>query len=485
MRIFRPIGRWLYDRLQLSAVVDLLTKHKVPPGAESGRSAWMYVFGFSVLVSFLVQIATGAALLSKYIPSPQSAHESLEYLTGTSLGAFVRAAHYYGASAMILLAFLHMGRVFLTGSYKFPREMSWMSGVVLLVVVMAMAFTGQLLRWDENGIWTVVVASKFVGRTPLIGRELSELVLAGQTIGGTTLSRFFSLHVFIFPALILAGVGLHLFLVYRNGVSEPPEAGRPVDPRTYRAWYAELTEKHGRPYFPWGLWREFVFAAGVVGLIVVLALVVGPKGPGAPPDPTELATDPRPDWYLRWYYALIFIKPRGLEEVVMVYAPILVLLAMIGLPLVASRGERSPARRPWAVLLVGSVVIGFVSLLVLGYRAPWVPRVDTQPLPPSLVGATEGPVHLGAALFHAKGCQYCHQVLGRGGIYGPDLTNLAKRISPEEITVRTLIGVRDMPAYRDKLTAEEMSDIVAFLTAIDSRRAAGAEGRLELQESSR
>ncbi|HSN98954.1 MAG TPA: cytochrome b N-terminal domain-containing protein [Candidatus Nanopelagicales bacterium] len=474
MGLLRRVGGWFYDRLQLSAIVDLFTHHKVPPGVSSGKSAWMYVLGFATLSALLIQVGTGVALVTKYIPSADGAYESIQYLTyQTSWGRIVRAMHYYGASAMVLFVFLHMIRVFLTGSFKFPREMSWISGVFLLVLVMAMAYTGQLLRWDENGIWTVVVGSKFAGRTPWIGRELSELILAGETIGGHTLSRFFALHVFIFPLGIGMIVALHLYLVFRNGVSEPPKAGRLVDPKTYRKWYDELAEKHGAAYFPWGMWREVVFASLVIGAVVALALVFGPKGPGGPPDPTDLTVNPQPDWFLRWYYALIWVKPRWLEEIVMVWAPIVVPILLLLIPIVAGRGERHPARRPWAILAVGAAVIGFVTLLVLGYRAPWVPAVESEPLPPELVGVTSGPALEGAALFHERGCQLCHTVLGRGGNYGPDLTHVAMRLSPEEITARTLNGIRDMPAYRNILEVNEISAIVAFLQVIDGRKAEG------------
>lgn len=468
MGLFRRAGRWLYDRMQLAAIVDLFTEHKAAPGVHSGKTAWMYVLGFATLISLLVQVATGIALVTKYIPSPDGAYASIQYLTNaTSWGRFVRAIHYFGASSMILFMFLHVGRVFLTGSFKFPREMSWISGVFLLFLVMAMGFSGQLLRWDENGVWTVVVGSKFAGRTPIIGRELSELILGGETIGGHTLSRFFAFHVFIFPLAIAAVVGLHLFLVFRNGVSEPPKKGRLVDPQTYRQWYHDITERYGAPYFPHGMWREITFSALLVVIIIALAYFVGPKGPGAPPDPTVLTTNPQPDWFLRWYYALIWVKPRALEEIVLVWAPVLTPLVLIMIPILAPRGERHPARRPWAVLAVGVVVIGFISLLVLGYRAPWVPAVHSEPVPPEALGAANDSARKGASMFHERGCQLCHMALGRGGKYGPDLTDVARRLSPEEITVRTMNGVRDMPAYRTILTLDEISHLVAFFRAVE------------------
>ncbi|WP_438025258.1 cytochrome b N-terminal domain-containing protein [Sorangium sp. So ce233] len=474
MRILRSLGRWFYDRLALSTLEHIL-KHKVPPELAS-RKGWMYVFGFATLTAFIVQLVTGSALVTKYIPSPAHAHASLQHLTNeVPLGWLARAMHYYGASAMVLFVFLHMARVYLTGSYKFPREMNWISGVMLMFLVMSMALTGQLLRWDENGVWTVVVAAKFAGRVPLIGEQLSELVLAGETVGGTTLSRFFAFHVFILPALIIGLVTLHIYLLYQHGISEPPKAGSPVDPKTYRAWYRERVEKLGVPYFPDGLWREVVVAAALVFGVVTLALLFGPKGPGAAPDPTQLATNPRPDWFVRWYYALLWVKPRGYEDLVMVYAPLGVLFLLILLPLVARRGERSPARRVWAILLVGLVALGLGSLIVLGTQAPWTPAVGTRPLTAEALGAAPGPVREGAQLFYERGCQYCHAVLGEGGQYGPELTGVAKRLSSEEITVRIVNGIRDMPAYRDLLPPGELEAIVLFLRWVPERAARAAE----------
>lgn len=239
----------------------------------------MYIFGSATMVAFIVQILTGIALVTVYVPSPESAHESLLAITNVfTLGWLIRALHFFGASAMVALVLLHMCRVFLTASYKFPREMNWITGVLLFLLTLAMAFTGQLLRWDENGVWTVVVASKFLVRVPLIGRELAEFALAGDTVGGATLSRFYGLHVFILPALIILLLGLHLFLLIHHGVSEPPKAGQRVDPATYRSRYKKLKEA-GVRYWPYMVWREAVFGALVLVAIFTLAIVFGPRDP--------------------------------------------------------------------------------------------------------------------------------------------------------------------------------------------------------------
>lgn len=465
MNPFRAIGRWFYDRLGLHVPAKFLREHKVPAASASGKKSWMYVLGSGTMLAFVVQIVTGIALVTIYVPSTESAHESLVAITEVfTMGWLVRAVHFFGASAMVILVLLHMGRVFLTASYKYPREMNWITGVLLFLLTAAMAFTGQLLRWDENGIWTVVVASKFLVRVPLIGRELAEFALAGDTVGGATLSRFYGLHVFILPALVIALLAAHLFLLIHHGVSEPPKAGKPVDPATYRAEYKKLKQA-GVRYWPYMVWREATFGFLVLIVIFTLAITLGPQGPGAPPDPSAVTADPKPDWFFLWYYALLWIKSRGLETLVMVYLPIAGVVLLLLLPLVASRGERSPSRRPWAVAFAVAVALAFATLTWIGVRAPWSPSSD-GPISAAKLN-TEHPVTIeGAQLFHDRGCQLCHTVLGAGGKYGPDLTQVARRLSLEEIAVRTVSGFGDMPAYREMLSPQELNAILTFLSDV-------------------
>lgn len=466
---FKRAGAWLYDRLGLERIVDFVIRHPVPYG-NTKRIGWLYTLGIATFTAFLLQVLTGTALATKYIPSPAHAYSSLLYITEEAwFGWLLRGMHYFGASAMVVLISAHMARVFLTGSYKFPREMNWVFGVLLLVLTVAMALTGQLLRWDEHGIWTVTVAAHFVGRVPLIGEFLARFVLAGDTVGGATLSRFFVFHVMILPVLIFLTVGIHLYLVLHHGVSEPPKAGRPVDPETYREWYKEHAEKSGRQYVPDAAWREAVAALVVVLTVIALAYLFGPRGPDAPPDPVAIAADPRPDWYLRWYYALLWVKPRGLETFIMVYLPLLVLGGLLLLPFVFNKGERSPRRRPLAVLTFGVIAAVLIALTELGMRAPWAMEFETVPLQRAQLPVPEGEAWQGAQLFYARGCQYCHMVLGEGGTFGPDLTDATRRLPPEVIVERTLNGIGDMPAYRDVLNREELDAILAFLRSLEGR----------------
>ena len=277
------------------------------------------------------------------------------FITGTKFGRIVRGIHAFGATAMIILIGLHAIRVYLMAAYKYPRQMNWLTGAGLLLLTLLMAFTGQLLRWDQTGFWSVVIAAEQAGRTPVIGNWLGHFILAGDTVGGATLSRFFAAHVFFIPALIFLFVGFHLYLVLHNGISEPPQAGRPVDPKTYRSWYHALLARDGEPFWPDAAWRDVVFGFLVIATVVALAMIVGPPALGKPPDPTIVEASPRPEWYFLWYYAVLTLIPRWSEDWVIILGPALFGAALIFLPLVAGKGERSPLRRPWSFVIVAFI----------------------------------------------------------------------------------------------------------------------------------
>ena len=221
MKRIKKVWHWIDDRSGYSDYVLPLMKHIVPRDAR-----WWYVFGSATLTAFFVQVLTGICLAMVYVPGGDEAYQSLKYITDTAfMGHVIRGMHYYGASAMVMLTVMHMMQVYLHATYKYPREMNWMSGVVLMMVVLGMAFSGQLLRWDDNGVWSVMVASEMAARVPFIGSWLSHFIFGGETVGGSTLTRFYVFHVFIMPAIIFAGIGLHMVLLLRHGVSEMPNPG--------------------------------------------------------------------------------------------------------------------------------------------------------------------------------------------------------------------------------------------------------------------
>jgi ubiquinol-cytochrome c reductase cytochrome b subunit len=454
----KRILAWLEDRTGLVSWLRRAMEHPVPP-----RTGWWYVFGSATFIAFLLQVVTGIALATAYVPSTGQAYDSLQFITHQALmGRFLRGMHYFGSSAMVVLIGIHVARTYLMGAYKFPRELNWLTGAVLLLLTLALAFTGQLLRWDQTAVWSVIVGAAQAGRVPVIGDEIARFLLAGDTVGGATLSRFFAFHVFFIPAIVFAFVGLHLMLVLRHGISEPPEKGVAVDKATYRERYNAMLAREGVPFWPDAAWRDVVFGAGVVLAVAILAIVVGPPELGKPPDPTILEAYPKPDWYFLWYFAVLAFTPEQWETFVIVVAPMLFGAILLFVPYF-NTGERSVSRRPWAPLLVLMIVTVIVAFWAAGERAPWSPDFAAKPLSAAVVRDTTARVVRGAELFYSKGCEFCHQIGEQGGERGPDLTNVAGRMTPQEIGLRITNGGPNMPAYAASLAPDELEAIVAFL----------------------
>ncbi|MEI8234598.1 MAG: cytochrome b N-terminal domain-containing protein [Verrucomicrobiota bacterium] len=463
LRILKTTWAWLDARLGISDLIVPMMTHRVPPDAR-----WWYVFGSATLASFLLQVVTGVMLSFSYVPSSGDAYAALQHLSHDApFGRFLRGLHYFGASAMVLMVGIHALQVFLFGAYKFPRELNWITGLLLMGLTLGMGFTGQILRWDQTAVWSVVVAAEQAGRAPLAGKWLARFILGGGNVGGATLSRFFALHVFVLPALILALVGAHLHLVLRNGISEPPKPDAPVDPTTYRQDYAALLEKTGRPFWPDAAWRDVVFAGGMIVVVVLCAFLYGPPELGKPPDPSIIHADPRPDWYLLWYFAVLALLPPAAENVFIVFAPLAVGVALLVLPLLFARGDRHFSRRPWAVASVLTLLVMVGALWRAGEGSDWSPDFAAKPISQKVVASTDPLVQHGAQLFFSKACIHCHRIGNDGGRRGPNLTDVSERLTQEQITIRILNGATNMPAFGNILKPQEMEALRAFL---ESRR---------------
>jgi ubiquinol-cytochrome c reductase cytochrome b subunit/menaquinol-cytochrome c reductase cytochrome b subunit len=210
---------WIDERTSLSGGLRWMLFRKVPKGIN-----WAYTLGSATLFAFLNQAVTGVFLAMFYRPDASGgAYESVRYLTDDAfLGQFVRGMHKWGASVMIILIFLHMGRVFFFGAYKYPRELTWVIGVVLLILTLAMGFTGYLLPFDQRSYWATIVGVNINATGPFIGPYLSDFLRAGPEFGATTLSRFYAIHMMLIPGLMAALIGAHLYLVTKLGISAPP-----------------------------------------------------------------------------------------------------------------------------------------------------------------------------------------------------------------------------------------------------------------------
>src|SRR5215471_2093989 len=225
------LWRWLDARLQVADAIQSVAEHPVPRSSAS----WWYVFGSATLVVFVLQVVTGICLATVYTPAADRAWDSLIYLNYSQpLGWYLRALHGWGSNFMVALMVTHMIQVFLFGAYKYPRELTWVAGCVLLLCTLGMAFTGQVLRFDQDAYWGLGIGAAIAGRTPILGSKIVDLILGGPIIAGETLSRFFALHVFVIPALLIGFVALHLFLVLRIGINEWPMPGR-IEMQGYKA----------------------------------------------------------------------------------------------------------------------------------------------------------------------------------------------------------------------------------------------------------
>jgi ubiquinol-cytochrome c reductase cytochrome b subunit len=469
--VMKRILAWFDTRLSIREMLLPLLKHPIPKGA-AGPMGWWYVFGSASMTMLAVQILTGILLSLVYVPSADRAYDSLLYLNyDQPLGWFVRALHYYAGSGMVIMVLLHMAQVFLQGSYKYPRELTWVLGVFLLLCTMGMFFTGQVLRWDPDAYWGVAVGASMTGRVPILGPYLVHLLLGGPVIGGDTLSRFFDLHVFIIPGFLLFFLAVHLWLVLKRGVSEPPVPGQVVDPNTYDAHY-EKELQTGEPFLGRPLLRDALASALAVIAVVVLAAVIGPKGPSGPPDPTLSGANPRPEWPFLWLFALLSLSPPQAETFIMLIFPVVLIVVLLLVPFVSRRGERAPSRRPVAVL---SVLVLLTTLGVLTYEgvtAPWSPKMTAwsgDPVPKHLLENRSPRQMQGAAVLQIKQCRNCHALESIGGPRGPDLAGIGGRMTRDQLIDQISNGTPgggNMPAFGKQMTPAEMDALVDFLTTL-------------------
>lgn len=216
--MFEKIYTWLNERLGLDDIYNTVLDRKVP------KSNWWFTLGSVNLFLFAIQVVTGMLLTVYYVPSPDSAYDSIQYIMNEVTGGWlIRGVHHWGASLMVLLVFIHMVHTFTYAAYKFPRELTWLSGAVLLLATLGMGFTGYLLPWNQKAYFATTVGTEIAATVPFIGEWILIALRGGTDLSAVTLARFFSVHIWWLPAIIAAVIGLHLYLVIRLGIAGPPE----------------------------------------------------------------------------------------------------------------------------------------------------------------------------------------------------------------------------------------------------------------------
>jgi ubiquinol-cytochrome c reductase cytochrome b subunit len=466
MRLISEVGEWFDRRLQLAAGIRETAEHHVPRNTAS----WFYVFGSAALVVFMLQVVTGILLAIAYVPSAAEAWNSLQMLNhDITLGWFIRALHGWGSNFMIAIVLIHMVQVFLFGAYKFPRELTWIVGVFLLLMTLGMAFSGQVLRFDQDAYWGLGIGASISSRVPIMGPATVKLMLGGPIIAGATLSRFFALHVFVIPGLLIALVSLHLLMVLKLGINDWPMPGRLVKRATYTTEYEELVRKDGAPFVPYAVWKDLFFAAFILLAVAACAVYFGPFGPSGRPDPTIIQTAPRPDYFFLWLYALLSLLPPSLETPALLIGPVVAIIGLILLPFLFGEGEKSWRRRPIAVLSILLIAVTLGTFTHLAGIAPWSPQMNAwsgDPVPERFLKGTTALERQGALVFQVKQCRNCHSLGELGGQRGPTLDSVAVRLTRDQLIRQVIQGGGNMPAYGKNLSPAETTALVAFLATL-------------------
>lgn len=466
MRMIAKVGEWFDHRLQLAAPIREAAEHPVPRNTAS----WFYVFGSAALTVFILQLVTGILLALIYVPSAGEAWSSLQALNHqVALGWFIRAMHGWGSNFMVAIVLIHMVQVFLFGAHKFPRELTWVIGVFLLLMTLGMAFSGQVLRFDQDAYWGLGIGASIASRVPIAGPAIVKLMLGGPIIAGATLSRFFALHVFVIPGMLIAFVGLHVLMVLKLGINEWPMPGRIVRRATYERDYHALTKSEGAPFVPYAVWKDLFFAGFIILAVAACALYFGPFGPTGQPDPTIIQTAPKPDYFFLWLYALLSLLPPSMETPFLLIVPPVAIIALILLPFLSGEGEKSWKRRPIAVLTVLLIAITLGTFTRMAQFAPWSPHMNAwsgDPVPDRFVHGTTALERQGALVFQVKQCRNCHSLGNTGGKRGPALDSVAVRLTNDQLIRQVIQGGGNMPAYGNNLSPAETTALVAFLESL-------------------
>lgn len=448
-----------------------------------GGARWAYVFGSALAFLFAMQVITGMLLSIYYVPSADHAHASVAFIQKVVRGgALFRGLHAYGASAMITLLVAHIAQTFLYGAYKQKRELVWLVGGLLLLLILAFAFTGYLLPWDQDAYFATKIGVSIAGEVPVVGQVQRQIMLGGNDLTSLTLSRFFMVHVLLLPLLLGLLITLHVYLFRRAGAAGPTHNRN--DPGVER-------------FFPKQLLKDSIVALVIFGTLLALAKFLPARlGPEADPTSNFLA---RPPWYFLPLFELLKYFPGKLSLIPTVLLPSLLFAVIFLLPFFDRKAERNPLRRPIATAMFVFILVGTISLGALAkYEDHRNPEFNAKlkkqdedaraflksPFQPQDIGsanmsgqqkeseASSDPMEPPTA-FALNLCANCHGDHGQGGKIGPRLIGVTSKPNRSKDDLMKLLdntrafGLKDpMPASFPKLSAEDKAKIVDWLDTL-------------------
>lgn len=521
MKRLPAVFDWLDHRSGFRAIRHYLMDEPVPAG-----TGWWFTLGSLLLFGLGLQVVTGIALGLFYAPTPDHAWDSVRYITTeVRAGSFLRGLHHWGATLVVVAALLHLVRVVFFGSYRKPRELNWIVGLLLLLVILAFGLTGYLLPWDQRAYWATVVTINISRLTPVLGDWVAQVMQGGPTIGALTLTRWYAVHVLVLPAILAFLVVVHLYLMRRHGISGP------------------VREHQGgtQPFFPYQASRD-VTVSLAAGVVLASLAWMGAPALEAPADPTSSDYVPRPEWYFLGLFQLLKYFPGRLEIIGALVLPGLVMTGLFLLPWLDRAPSRAwRARRTLLATFVGGLsaaaaltVLGAMDRPAADARAEWtVPELagatiiasesctschnDDGVAGPIVAGAIgrpqswlashvvdpiaiapgvreppdtdpeataavlealtrmrvevppdqDAPTALARVVF-TRECMECHGLDGIGGGEGPDLSEVGSDHTADEIELRVIDPFNvdwtaEMPAFGDKLSPEEIRAVSVWL----------------------
>lgn len=403
------VAEWVEHRTGLETAVRNFLFEKIPDS-----SGWHQVFGSIVVFLFLIQAFTGILLAFNYAPTPGDAYNSLQYIiTEVPAGRMIRGLHHWGASMMIVVVVLHMTQVFLYGAYKKPREVTWIVGVILLLLTLAYGLTGYLLPWDNRAYWGTVVTTQIAGQAPLLGPYLQRFLGSDGSIGVVTFARFYGLHVLLLPPVTVLLMVLHIYLVRRHGVAPSPGDTRAP-----------------KKFFPEQVFKDVV--ATFVAFVVLFVMALAVRMPlDRLADPTDTTYIPRPDWYFLFLFQTLKFFKGSLEPVGSVLLPTLAIVALILVPFLDRKQVTKLTKRTLAMGVVGLAGVAWTTLTVAAILTTPKP-VQTSP---GRLGDASSWQHLtpeelaGIGYFRQESCSACHNMVEGSPKSGPNLATVGRRKS--------------------------------------------------------